>query len=186
MRWRSCSPGVDLVTNVRRSIPVPGRRTSPVTTHQPTELGATGTSRRSTQVRLCVIDMAHSSADEVAVTRPRTPTPADVGARLWAPIETSSASLFGSTAYPNTHDSHSAPNEHRPNSSGNEPVTKLDDLFLQGRVVVVSAHLDDAALSLGATIARVASMGGEVSVLTVLAGDPDSNSAATPRGLRRM
>jgi hypothetical protein len=57
-------------------------------------------------------------------------------------------------------------------------VTKLDDLFLQGRVVVVSAHLDDAALSLGATIARVASMGGEVSVLTVLAGDPESNSAA--------
>ena len=61
---------------------------------------------------------------------------------------------------------------------GKEPVTKLDDLFLQGRVVVISTHLDDAALSVGATIARVASAGGEVSVLTVLAGDPESSSPA--------
>jgi LmbE family N-acetylglucosaminyl deacetylase len=57
-------------------------------------------------------------------------------------------------------------------------VTKLDDVFLRGRVVVVSAHLDDAALSVGATIARVASTGAEVSVLTVLAGDPESNAPA--------
>jgi len=42
------------------------------------------------------------------------------------------------------------------------------------RVVVVSPHLDDAALSLGAAIARAARRGTPVTVLTPLAGDPDS------------
>lgn len=43
-----------------------------------------------------------------------------------------------------------------------------------GPLVVLSPHLDDAALSLGATIASLARAGQEVVVLTVLAGDPGS------------
>ncbi len=50
---------------------------------------------------------------------------------------------------------------------------------LAGCVVVVSPHLDDAALSIGATIARAAREGATVRVLTVLAGDP---SSAAPAG----
>src|SRR5918997_1096243 len=42
------------------------------------------------------------------------------------------------------------------------------------RVVVVSPHLDDAALSLGAAIARATRRGTPVTVLTPLAGDPAS------------
>ena len=49
---------------------------------------------------------------------------------------------------------------------------------LQGDVVVVSPHLDDAALSLGAAISRATRTGARVTVLTVLAGDPDSNEPA--------
>ncbi len=45
-----------------------------------------------------------------------------------------------------------------------------------GRVVVVSPHLDDAVLSLGATIAEAASLGAHVVVLTVLGCDPDSDA----------
>ena len=41
-----------------------------------------------------------------------------------------------------------------------------------GRVAVVSPHLDDAALSMGATIARAAREGAALSVVTVFAGDP--------------
>ncbi|HYY03860.1 MAG TPA: PIG-L family deacetylase [Gaiellaceae bacterium] len=46
------------------------------------------------------------------------------------------------------------------------------------RIVVVSPHLDDAVLSLGATIAAATRAGQDVSVLTVFAGEPDS--AAEP------
>jgi LmbE family N-acetylglucosaminyl deacetylase len=47
-------------------------------------------------------------------------------------------------------------------------------------IVVVSPHLDDAILSLGAFIAGSASRGAEVTVLTVLAGDPRSQVPAGP------
>jgi LmbE family N-acetylglucosaminyl deacetylase len=46
--------------------------------------------------------------------------------------------------------------------------------LLKGDVVVISPHLDDAAFSLGAAIARAARSGATVRVLTVFAGDPDS------------
>lgn len=49
---------------------------------------------------------------------------------------------------------------------------------LAGRVVVVSPHLDDAALSLGGSIARAARRGAAVDVLTVFAGDPSSDAHA--------
>ncbi len=42
------------------------------------------------------------------------------------------------------------------------------------RIVVVSPHLDDAALSLGATLAQASRTGCEVVNLTVFAGDPTS------------
>jgi LmbE family N-acetylglucosaminyl deacetylase len=45
-------------------------------------------------------------------------------------------------------------------------------------VVVVSPHLDDAAFSLGAAIAHAARRGARVTVLTVLAGDPESDRPA--------
>jgi len=45
---------------------------------------------------------------------------------------------------------------------------------------VVSPHLDDAVLSLGASIARMARRGADVAVLTVFGCDPDS--AATTKG----
>lgn len=49
---------------------------------------------------------------------------------------------------------------------------------LHGRVVVLSPHLDDAVLSLGATIARAVRTGVGVEVVTVFAGDPDSEASA--------
>jgi LmbE family N-acetylglucosaminyl deacetylase len=49
-----------------------------------------------------------------------------------------------------------------------------------GRIVVVSPHLDDAALSLGATIAGATRGGTNVRVLTVMANDPDSDAPAGP------
>jgi len=45
-------------------------------------------------------------------------------------------------------------------------------------VVVVSPHLDDAAMSLGAAISRAARKGARVTILTVLAGDPASTEPA--------
>lgn len=51
---------------------------------------------------------------------------------------------------------------------------------LTGEVVVISPHLDDAVLSLGATIARAASRGTAIRVVTVFAGDPESTAAAEP------
>jgi LmbE family N-acetylglucosaminyl deacetylase len=50
--------------------------------------------------------------------------------------------------------------------------------FLPGHVVVVSPHLDDAVLSLGATIARATRSLAHVEVLTVFAGDPASGEPA--------
>lgn len=44
---------------------------------------------------------------------------------------------------------------------------------LHGSVAVLSPHLDDAALSLGASIAAATRAGAEVSIVTVLANDPD-------------
>jgi LmbE family N-acetylglucosaminyl deacetylase len=49
---------------------------------------------------------------------------------------------------------------------------------LSGRVVVVSPHLDDAVLSLAATIVRATRSGAHVDVLTVFAGDPASDTPA--------
>jgi LmbE family N-acetylglucosaminyl deacetylase len=49
---------------------------------------------------------------------------------------------------------------------------------LEGDVVIVSPHLDDAAFSLGAAIASATSSGATVRVLTVFAGDPDSSAPA--------
>jgi LmbE family N-acetylglucosaminyl deacetylase len=47
-----------------------------------------------------------------------------------------------------------------------------------GRAVVVSPHLDDAVLSVGAAVASWGRQGVAVEVLTVLAGDPDSQAPA--------
>ncbi len=53
------------------------------------------------------------------------------------------------------------------------PVTEL-----AAKILVVSPHLDDAVLSLGATLAHHRRTGGEVTVLTVFAGDPSSTRPA--------
>jgi len=50
---------------------------------------------------------------------------------------------------------------------------------LRGNVAVISPHLDDAAFSLGATIARISRAGASVRIVTVLAGDA---RAAFPAG----
>ncbi len=47
-----------------------------------------------------------------------------------------------------------------------------------GRTVVLSPHLDDAVFSIGAAIASATRRGGDVRVLTVFAGDPDSELPA--------
>lgn len=49
---------------------------------------------------------------------------------------------------------------------------------LEGEIVVVSPHVDDAALSLGAAISHAARNGSRVTVLTVLAGDAGSTEPA--------
>jgi LmbE family N-acetylglucosaminyl deacetylase len=49
---------------------------------------------------------------------------------------------------------------------------------LRGRVVAVSVHLDDAVFSVGAALARAARKGADVTVLTVLANDPESDAPA--------
>lgn len=48
------------------------------------------------------------------------------------------------------------------------------------RIAVVSPHVDDAALSLGASIAGAARRGADVLVVTVLGNDRDSSAAAGP------
>jgi LmbE family N-acetylglucosaminyl deacetylase len=50
---------------------------------------------------------------------------------------------------------------------------------LPERVVVVSPHIDDAVLSLGAGIAHAATAGSEIRVVTVFANDPDSDIFTT-------
>lgn len=49
-----------------------------------------------------------------------------------------------------------------------------------GRIVVVSPHLDDAVMSLGATIATAVGAGAAVEILTVFGYHPDSPAAAGP------
>jgi LmbE family N-acetylglucosaminyl deacetylase len=49
---------------------------------------------------------------------------------------------------------------------------------LHGDVVVVSPHMDDAVLSLGAAISHAVRNGARVTILTVLAGDPGSTAPA--------
>jgi len=51
-------------------------------------------------------------------------------------------------------------------------------MTLAGRVIVISPHLDDAVFSLGASIAASARNGGDITVLTVFAGDPLSERPA--------
>jgi LmbE family N-acetylglucosaminyl deacetylase len=48
------------------------------------------------------------------------------------------------------------------------------------QVVVVSPHLDDGVFSLGAAIACATRKGADVTILTVLAGDPTSTTPAGP------
>jgi LmbE family N-acetylglucosaminyl deacetylase len=52
----------------------------------------------------------------------------------------------------------------------------LLDERLKGRLVVVSPHLDDAVLSLGATLAHAVESGSKVEILTVFACAPGSNA----------
>jgi LmbE family N-acetylglucosaminyl deacetylase len=59
-----------------------------------------------------------------------------------------------------------------------ESESKLVELGLKAHVVVVSPHLDDAVLSLGATMARTARLGAHWSIVTVFSGDPDSKGPA--------
>jgi LmbE family N-acetylglucosaminyl deacetylase len=49
---------------------------------------------------------------------------------------------------------------------------------LNGRVAVLSPHLDDGVLSLGAAIAEASSGGAEVRIVTVFAYDPQANGSA--------
>jgi LmbE family N-acetylglucosaminyl deacetylase len=51
---------------------------------------------------------------------------------------------------------------------------------LAGRVAVLSPHLDDAALSLGGSIARASAAGADLRVITVFAYDPESDAPAAP------
>ena len=48
----------------------------------------------------------------------------------------------------------------------------------ESRTIVVSPHLDDAALSLGATIAQLSRAGRRVTIVTVFAGDVESERPA--------
>jgi LmbE family N-acetylglucosaminyl deacetylase len=50
---------------------------------------------------------------------------------------------------------------------------------LRGRVCVLAPHLDDAAFSIGATLAAASYAGCDVRVITVFAGDPASTLAAS-------
>jgi len=54
------------------------------------------------------------------------------------------------------------------------------DLSPGGGIVVLSPHLDDAVLSLGAAIATWSSSGTQVRVVTALAGRPSSDAPAGP------
>lgn len=50
--------------------------------------------------------------------------------------------------------------------------------WLEGRVAVLSPHLDDGVLSLGASIAAASRHGAEVRIVTVFAYDPETTAAA--------
>jgi LmbE family N-acetylglucosaminyl deacetylase len=52
--------------------------------------------------------------------------------------------------------------------------------YFSGRVVVISPHLDDAVMSLGATIAKAIEAGAQVEVLTVFAYKPQSSAPVGP------
>lgn len=56
--------------------------------------------------------------------------------------------------------------------------TPLPGSIWSGGVAVVSPHLDDAVLSLGASIRAATRRGVRVDVLTVFSGDPESTTAA--------
>jgi LmbE family N-acetylglucosaminyl deacetylase len=56
---------------------------------------------------------------------------------------------------------------------------RAPETAFRGRVCVLSPHLDDAALSLGASLARAAKAGADVRVITVFAGRPDSTFPAS-------
>ena len=64
--------------------------------------------------------------------------------------------------------------------SANQYATIRDVKYVEAmtRVVVVSAHLDDGVFSLGASINAAARAGADVTVLTVLAGNPTSDEQA--------
>jgi LmbE family N-acetylglucosaminyl deacetylase len=62
--------------------------------------------------------------------------------------------------------------------------TTLPGSAWHGRVAVVSPHLDDAVFSLGASIRAATRRGVAVDVVTVLAGDPSSESAADESNAR--
>lgn len=51
---------------------------------------------------------------------------------------------------------------------------------LEGRVVALSPHLDDGALSLGGSIAEATRSGADVRVVTVFAYDPAGDATAAP------
>ena len=57
-------------------------------------------------------------------------------------------------------------------------------LVENGRVVIVSPHLDDAVLSLGGWIATASKQGAAVKVVTVMAGDPKKDLPASKWDLR--
>ena len=57
---------------------------------------------------------------------------------------------------------------------------QLRALRLEGRITVLSPHLDDAVLSLGAALSAAVRSGNSVRVVTVLANDPSSAAPAHP------
>lgn len=58
--------------------------------------------------------------------------------------------------------------------SGDRDAAGIDAREMGRRVVALSPHLDDAVFSLGATIARLARTGADVTIVTIFGGDPDS------------
>ena len=63
-------------------------------------------------------------------------------------------------------------------TAARRPHERIDAATLGGRILVISPHLDDGAFSLGATIAAASARGAAVRMLTVLAGNPDSDEPA--------
>jgi LmbE family N-acetylglucosaminyl deacetylase len=58
------------------------------------------------------------------------------------------------------------------------PTEKATTFPTKGNIVVLSPHLDDAALSLGAGIARATAAGARVRIITVFAYEPESTAPA--------